>query len=73
MAQALRFPRHRRSWGGSGGSSLPPNQTGNRAEITHADIGRYLPEMDWENLLALCCSILLAGYLVYALVNPERF
>ena len=29
--------------------------------------------MDWENLLGLCCSILLAGYLVYALVHPERF
>jgi K+-transporting ATPase KdpF subunit len=29
--------------------------------------------MDWENLLSLCCSILLAGYLVYALVHPERF
>jgi K+-transporting ATPase KdpF subunit len=28
--------------------------------------------MDWENLLALCCSILLAGYLVYSLVHPER-
>jgi K+-transporting ATPase KdpF subunit len=29
--------------------------------------------MDWENLLALCCSIALVGYLVYALIHPERF
>jgi K+-transporting ATPase KdpF subunit len=29
--------------------------------------------MDWENLLALCCSIGLAGYLLYALIHPERF
>jgi K+-transporting ATPase KdpF subunit len=30
-------------------------------------------DMDWENLLALCCSVALAGYLVYALIHPERF
>ena len=29
--------------------------------------------MDWENLLALGCSVALAGYLVYALIHPERF
>jgi K+-transporting ATPase KdpF subunit len=29
--------------------------------------------MDWENVLALCCSVALAGYLVYALIHPERF
>jgi K+-transporting ATPase KdpF subunit len=29
--------------------------------------------LTWQNLLALCCSILLAGYLVYSLVHPERF
>jgi K+-transporting ATPase KdpF subunit len=29
--------------------------------------------MDWENLLALLAAVALAGYLVYALVRPERF
>jgi K+-transporting ATPase KdpF subunit len=29
--------------------------------------------MDWENLLALLVAIALVGYLVYALVRPERF
>jgi K+-transporting ATPase KdpF subunit len=29
--------------------------------------------MDWENLLALAVAIALIGYLVYALVRPERF
>jgi K+-transporting ATPase KdpF subunit len=29
--------------------------------------------MDWENLLALLTAIALVGYLVYALVRPERF
>jgi K+-transporting ATPase KdpF subunit len=29
--------------------------------------------MDWENLLALLAAIALVGYLVYALVHPERF
>ena len=29
--------------------------------------------MDWENLLALVAAIALVGYLVYALVCPERF
>jgi K+-transporting ATPase KdpF subunit len=28
--------------------------------------------MDWENLLALAVAIALVGYLVYALVHPER-
>jgi K+-transporting ATPase KdpF subunit len=29
--------------------------------------------MDWENLLALVAAVALVGYLVYALVRPERF
>jgi K+-transporting ATPase KdpF subunit len=29
--------------------------------------------MDWENLLALVVAVALVGYLVYALVRPERF
>jgi K+-transporting ATPase KdpF subunit len=29
--------------------------------------------MDWENLLALIVAVALVGYLVYALVHPERF
>jgi len=29
--------------------------------------------MDWENLLALLAAIALVGYLVYALIRPERF
>jgi K+-transporting ATPase KdpF subunit len=29
--------------------------------------------MDWENLLALVVAVALGGYLVYALVRPERF
>jgi K+-transporting ATPase KdpF subunit len=29
--------------------------------------------MDWENLLALVAAFALLGYLVYALVRPERF
>lgn len=29
--------------------------------------------MDWENLLALLAALALVGYLVYALVRPERF
>jgi K+-transporting ATPase KdpF subunit len=29
--------------------------------------------MDWENLLALLAAVALVGYLVYALVRPERF
>jgi K+-transporting ATPase KdpF subunit len=29
--------------------------------------------MDWENLLALVAAVALVGYLVYALVHPERF
>ena len=28
--------------------------------------------MDWENLLALAAAVGLVGYLVYALVRPER-
>lgn len=28
--------------------------------------------MDWENLLALVAAIGLIGYLVYALIRPER-
>jgi K+-transporting ATPase KdpF subunit len=28
--------------------------------------------MDWENLLALLAAIALVGYLLYALVRPER-
>jgi K+-transporting ATPase KdpF subunit len=29
--------------------------------------------MDWENLLALVVAVGLLGYLVYALIRPERF
>jgi K+-transporting ATPase KdpF subunit len=29
--------------------------------------------MDWENLLALVVAVALIGYLVYALIRPERF
>jgi K+-transporting ATPase KdpF subunit len=29
--------------------------------------------MDWENLLALVAVVAVVGYLVYALVRPERF
>jgi K+-transporting ATPase KdpF subunit len=29
--------------------------------------------MDWENLLALVVAVALLGYLVYALIRPERF
>jgi K+-transporting ATPase KdpF subunit len=29
--------------------------------------------MDWENLLALVVAVALVGYLVYAMVRPERF
>jgi K+-transporting ATPase KdpF subunit len=29
--------------------------------------------VDWENLLALVAAIALVGYLVYALIRPERF
>ena len=29
--------------------------------------------MDWENLLALVVAVALLGYLVYALICPERF
>jgi K+-transporting ATPase KdpF subunit len=29
--------------------------------------------MDWENLLALVVAVALIGYLVYALIHPERF
>ena len=29
--------------------------------------------MDWENLLALIAAAGLIGYLVYALIHPERF
>jgi K+-transporting ATPase KdpF subunit len=29
--------------------------------------------VDWENALALVTAVALAGYLVYALVRPERF
>lgn len=29
--------------------------------------------MDWENLLALGVAVALLGYLVYALIRPERF
>jgi K+-transporting ATPase KdpF subunit len=29
--------------------------------------------MDWENLLALLVAVALIGYLVYALIRPERF
>jgi K+-transporting ATPase KdpF subunit len=32
-----------------------------------------LEPMDWENLLALLVAVALVGYLVYALVHPERF
>ena len=35
--------------------------------------GRSLDAMDWENLLALVAAVALVGYLVYALVHPERF
>jgi K+-transporting ATPase KdpF subunit len=28
--------------------------------------------VDWENLLALVAAVGLVGYLVYALVRPER-
>jgi hypothetical protein len=55
-----------------GGASSPPNGTGTQPKKTHADLGGTPFTMDWENLLALCCSILLAGYLVYSLVHPER-
>jgi K+-transporting ATPase KdpF subunit len=58
---------------GHGPDRARPDRTGNRVEITHPYTRRYPQEVDWENLLALCCSILLAGYLVYALVHPERF
>ena len=34
---------------------------------------RNLDAMDWENLLALVTAVALVGYLVYALVRPERF
>jgi K+-transporting ATPase KdpF subunit len=34
---------------------------------------RTLDAMDWENLLALVTAVALVGYLVYALVRPERF
>ena len=29
--------------------------------------------MDWENPLALVVAVALLGYLVYALIRPERF
>jgi K+-transporting ATPase KdpF subunit len=29
--------------------------------------------MDWEHLLALVAAVAVIGYLVYALVRPERF
>jgi K+-transporting ATPase KdpF subunit len=29
--------------------------------------------MGWENLLALVAAVALIGYLVYALIRPERF
>jgi K+-transporting ATPase KdpF subunit len=29
--------------------------------------------MDWENLFALVAAVALVGYLVYALIRPERF
>ena len=29
--------------------------------------------MDLENLLALVAAVALVGYLVYALIRPERF
>jgi K+-transporting ATPase KdpF subunit len=32
-----------------------------------------LEAMDWENLLALVAAVALVGYLVYALIRPERF
>jgi K+-transporting ATPase KdpF subunit len=32
-----------------------------------------LEAMDWENLLALLAAVALFGYLVYALIRPERF
>ncbi len=32
-----------------------------------------LESMDWENLLALVVAVALVGYLVYALIRPERF
>jgi K+-transporting ATPase KdpF subunit len=34
---------------------------------------RNLDAMDWENLLALVTAVALVGYLVHALVRPERF
>jgi K+-transporting ATPase KdpF subunit len=34
---------------------------------------RNLDAMDWENLLALMTAVALVGYLVHALVRPERF
>ena len=33
---------------------------------------RNLDAMDWENLLALIAAVALVGYLLYALVRPER-
>jgi K+-transporting ATPase KdpF subunit len=29
--------------------------------------------MNWENMLALVAVVALVGYLVYALIRPERF
>jgi K+-transporting ATPase KdpF subunit len=29
--------------------------------------------MDWENVLALVVAVGLIGYLIYALIRPERF
>jgi K+-transporting ATPase KdpF subunit len=29
--------------------------------------------MDWDNALALIVAVALMGYLVYALLRPERF
>ena len=29
--------------------------------------------MSWENVIGLAVAVLLVGYLIVALVNPERF
>jgi K+-transporting ATPase KdpF subunit len=30
-------------------------------------------EMSLETILAIICAVLLAGYLIYALLRPEKF
>jgi K+-transporting ATPase KdpF subunit len=29
--------------------------------------------MDWEDVVGLLAAVALAGYLIYALIRPERF